>query len=150
ALVMRGDSMPPTPESVVRSWFDEVWNQGREEAIDRLMSANAVAHDLPTPDGLPLQGPAAFKPFFHRFREGFPDLRIDVTRTVTEGETVTAHCRVTGTHSGNGFGAPTGNPIQFNGMCIARVQNGQIVEAWNEFNFLAFYQQIGMLPQLPI
>jgi|KBSMisStaDraftv2_1062788.scaffolds.fasta_scaffold107708_1 predicted ester cyclase len=141
--------MPPTPESVVRSWFDEVWNQGREEAIDRLMGPNALAHDLPSPDGLPLRGPAAFKPFFRKFRDGFPDLRIEVARTVTENDTVTAHCLVTGTHTGNSFGPPTGRPVQFKGICIARVENGQIVEAWNEFNFLLFYQQLGVLPQLP-
>jgi hypothetical protein len=34
-------------------------------------------------------------------------------------------------------------------MCIARVAGGQIVEAWNSFDFLGFYQQLGLLPQLP-
>jgi hypothetical protein len=30
-------SMPATPESVVRSWFDELWNRGDETTIDRLL-----------------------------------------------------------------------------------------------------------------
>ena len=142
--------MPPTPESVVRSWFDEVWNQGREDAIDRLFSANGVAHNLPSTDSPPVRGPEAFKPFFRNFREAIPDVRIDVTRTVTEGDMVTVHCHVTGTHRGNAFGAPTGNPVRFTGICIVRVENGQIVEAWNSFDFLTFYQQLGMLPALQI
>lgn len=29
--------MPATPESVVRSWFDELWNRGDETTIDRLL-----------------------------------------------------------------------------------------------------------------
>jgi hypothetical protein len=35
--------MPQSPEAVIRSWFDEVWNQGREDAIERLLSPNDVA-----------------------------------------------------------------------------------------------------------
>ena len=30
-------SVPATPESVVRSWFDELWNRGDETTIDRLL-----------------------------------------------------------------------------------------------------------------
>ena len=45
--------MLPTPEAGVRAWFEEVWNQGREEAIDRLFSAAGVAHDLPSTDSHP-------------------------------------------------------------------------------------------------
>ena len=31
------------------------------------------------------------------------------------------------------------------GMGIARVQNGQIVEAWNNFDVLGMHQQLGTL-----
>lgn len=33
-------------------------------------------------------------------------------------------------------------------MGIARIRDGLIVEAWNAFDFLTLYQQIGMLPAL--
>jgi hypothetical protein len=36
--------MAPTPETVVRQWFKEVWDEGREEAIDRLAEPNLIAH----------------------------------------------------------------------------------------------------------
>jgi predicted ester cyclase len=29
-------------------------------------------------------------------------------------------------------------------MCIARIENGKIAEAWNNFDFLSMYQQLGM------
>jgi len=32
--------MAVSPDAVVRAWFDEVWNQGREETIDRLFAAD--------------------------------------------------------------------------------------------------------------
>ena len=141
--------MPPTPDSVIRTWFDELWNQGKEETINRLFAPDAIAHGL-GPDGQPLRGPEAFKPFFHSFHRGFPDIQIQVVRTINEGEMVVAHCHVTGTHQGEHLGtAATRKAIDFWGVCIARVRDGQIVEAWNCFDFLTCYQQIGVLPQLP-
>jgi predicted ester cyclase len=60
-----------------------------------------------------------------------------------------AHCHVTGTHHGNGLGiAPTRKPIDLWGMGMARVRDGRIVESWNAFDFMALYQQVGMLPQV--
>jgi steroid delta-isomerase-like uncharacterized protein len=135
------------PEAVMRTWFEEVWNQGREEAIDRIFAADAVAHGLP---GGPMTGPAAFRAIFGAFRGAFPDIRIEVLRTVTEGDLVTTHCRVTGTHSGATLGfAPTGRRVDFEGMVIARVGNGQIQEGWNCFDFLAMYQQLGVVSATP-
>ena len=31
---------------------------------------------------------------------------------------------------------------------MARVENGQIAEGWNCFDFLSLYQQLGLLPAL--
>jgi steroid delta-isomerase-like uncharacterized protein len=143
----KGANMTASPDSLIRTWFEEVWNQGSEDAIDRLLAADGVAHGLP---GADLKGPTDFKPFFRNFREAFPDIRIEVARTVTEGNMVAAHCRVTGTHKGHTMGKATGNRMEFWGMCIAHVRNGQIVEGWNSFDFLALYQQLGLLPQLPV
>jgi predicted ester cyclase len=33
--------------------------------------------------------------------------------------------------------------VEFGGMVIARVRNGQIVEGWNCIDFLSMYQQMG-------
>ena len=138
--------MSSTPESVLRTWFEEVWNQGREDTIDRLFAANGLAHGL---GDAPLTGPAAFKPFYHNLRGAFPDIRVEIERTVVQGDLVAGYCRVTGTHTGDTMGKPTGTPIEFSGMCMMRVKDGQIVEAWNSFDFLSFYQQLGLMPRLP-
>jgi len=138
-----------TPDTLVREWFEQVWTQKRADAIDRLMAVDALIHDLPTPDGAPMRGPAAFKPFHQKFLAAFPDIRIDVTRTVVEGDMVAAHCSVTVTHAGDGLGmAATGRTATISGLCMARVQNGQLVEGWNSFDFLSLYQQLGLLPAL--
>ena len=139
--------MSMTPDAVMRTWFDEVWNQGREASINKLFSATGVVHGLP---GGPLQGPASFHPVFKMFRGAFPDIHIDVVRSTVEGEYVTVLCRVTGTHTGNTLGfAPTGRKVDFNGMVLARIANDQFQEGWNCFDFLTMYQQLGAVSPTP-
>ena len=98
-----------------------------------------------------MQGTAAFKTVFRMFREALGDLEIAVERTVTEGDTCAAYCRVKGRHIGHALGgAPTGNPVEFSGITICRVRNGRIVEGWNSFDFLTMYQQIGWVKNPPL
>ena len=138
-----------TPETVVREWFEQVWNNRREDAIDRLLAPGALIHDLPTADGAPMHGVAAFKPFYRKFATAFPNLRIEIVRTVVNGDLVAAYCHVTVTHAGDGLGiAATGRTATIPGMVMARVENGQIAEGWNCFDFLSLYQQLGLLPAM--
>jgi len=141
--------MSATPETVAREWFEKVWNAGSEKAIHALLAPDARMHGLPTPDGQPLVGPAAFVPFWQKFRSAFPDIRVEVVRSVTQGDMVAVHCRVTGKHQGDQLGiAATQKPVEMWGMGMARVQDGKIVEGWNSYDFMTMYQQIGLLPAL--
>jgi hypothetical protein len=36
--------MTATPDALARQWFKEVWDEGKEEAIDRLLSPDVVVH----------------------------------------------------------------------------------------------------------
>ena len=139
--------MAGTPDALVRRWFKEVWDEGNEDAIDRLLAPDGQVHGLTGPDSPPVIGPAAFKPIFHMFREAFGDLEIHIERTVVEGDTCAAHCRVKGKHVGSALGGePTGRPVDFYGMAIIRTAGDKLVEGWNVFDFATMYQQIGWLP----
>ena len=135
--------MSHEPEALMRTWFEEVWNQKREDTIDRLLAPDAVAHGLP---GGPMRGPASFRPIFYAFQGGLPDIHIEIVRVIAQDEMVSVHCRVTGTHTGDALGFPaTGKPVDFEGITIARIANGQVQEAWNVFDFLTMYQQLGVV-----
>lgn len=130
-------------KAFIRRWFEEVWNKGREEAIDEMFAEGGVAHGL---GGEPIRGPEDFKPFFHAFREAFPDIRVVVEDTITEGDKVVARCTARGTHRGGALGyAATNLPAEFTGITIVRVRDGKIVEAWNNFDFMAMHRQLGAL-----
>lgn len=135
-------------KQLVRRWFDEVWNRRDATAIGRLLSKNAVAHGLAA-DGGDLIGPDGFVPFHSSFLNGFADLQLTIEDLIEEDDRVAARWRVTGTLSGEGLGvAPTGRRMSITGMTIVRIQDGLIVEGWNNFDVLGMHQQLGTLSQL--
>jgi predicted ester cyclase len=77
--------------------------------IDQLMATDAQVHGLSGPGGPPMIGPAAFWQVFHMFREALGDLEIAVERTVVQGDTCAAYCRVRGRHVGKMLGGPPTN-----------------------------------------
>ena len=129
-------------KALVRRWFEEVWNKGRAEAIDEMFAEDGVAHGL-AGDAGSLRGPAGFRPFHRSFRDAFPDIRVTVEDVIAEGDKVAALCSVQATHGGDTLGfAATGRAVEIGGMTFARVRDGKIVEAWNNFDFMALFVQI--------
>jgi steroid delta-isomerase-like uncharacterized protein len=129
-------------EEFMNRWFEKVWNQKSEAAIDEMLAEDGVGYGL----GPEIHGPAEFKPFFQSFISAYPDLHIDVLDTVSEGDKVAARCHVTGTHQGHGLDlAPTGENVDFTGMVIIQIRDGKIWRSWNEFNFMQMYTQLNAL-----
>lgn len=127
----------------IHRWFEEVWNNKREDVIDEMLAADGVGYGL-GPE--PVMGPENFKAFHRNFVSAYPDIRVSVEDTIVEGDKIAARCRVTGTHCGDGIGVtPCNNAVDFTGMLIVRVKDGKIIEAWNEFNFMEMYKQVGAL-----
>jgi hypothetical protein len=67
-------------ESFIHRWFEEVWNQKSEAAVDELLAEDGVGHGLP---GGSIQGPEAFKEYQRNLLSVYPDLRVIVEDTVT-------------------------------------------------------------------
>ena len=132
-------------KALLRRWFAEVWNNGRAEAIDEMLDAEGIVHGLSDDESKPLRGPQDFKPFHEVFRGAFPDIDVTVDEVIAEGDLVAARCSVRGQHSGDHLGvAATNAPVKFTGMVFARVRDGKIIEAWNNFDFLKMNRQIGL------
>jgi steroid delta-isomerase-like uncharacterized protein len=124
-------------------WFEEVWNKQREAAIDEMTIPEVTTHGLEHPDGTVVKGREGFKDFHKLFCSAFSDIHVKVEDTLTEGDKTMARCVVTGIHTGPGLGKPaTGKPVQFTGMCIVRLENGKLAEAWNNFDMATMYRQL--------
>jgi steroid delta-isomerase-like uncharacterized protein len=77
----------------------------------------------------------------------FPDLRVDQADSVTEGDKVAFRWIMSGTHQGELMGiAPTGERIVVMGMDIIRIENGEILDYWGEFDVTGLLRQLGITP----
>lgn len=129
-------------ETLVRRWFEDVWNQKRPEVIDELLSPDCIARGM-GPNGTDLHGPEGFKSAHTLFAGAFPDLHITLDEVVAARDLVATHFTCRATHSGDNMGVPaTGRPVVFSGMTMARIQNGRVVEGWNVIDLLSVMQQI--------
>jgi predicted ester cyclase len=129
--------------TILHRWFEEVWNQGREAAIDEMSYHDVHGHGLKAADGNEVQSMDGFKAYYRQMRAALSDIHVIVEDVITEGDLTVARCTITAKHTGDGLGnAPKGNPIQSTGMTMARIKEGKIAEAWNNFDFLTMYQQM--------
>jgi steroid delta-isomerase-like uncharacterized protein len=127
-------------KALLRRWFDDVWNQGREATIDELLAPDAVVHGL----GRDMRGPEEFKVFYAAYRNAFPDIAVQIDDVIAEGDIVAARWSARGTHLGDGLGFPaTNRAAEFSGMVFVRARNGRLLEGWNSFDQLGMLLQIG-------
>lgn len=134
------------PAELIHRWFDQVWNARNADAIDEMFAENGVANGLKDSEGRTIIGPKGYKPFHAAFLSAFPDMKVIIEDTVTEGDKVAVRCRVNATHCGEGIGVtPCNTPVEFTFMSIVRIENGKIAEAWNNIDFMDMYQQLGAL-----
>jgi steroid delta-isomerase-like uncharacterized protein len=130
---------------LIRRWFDEIWNQGREATIDEMCAKEAVGHGQ-THDGSDIIGPENFRKFWRDFRSAFTSIHVDIHRTIEEGEMAMAQWTLTMQHTGPFLGIePTRKRINAKGMSVQRFLDGKIVEAWDNWDQLAVMVQLGVV-----
>ena len=130
--------------AILRRWFEEVWNQGREETIDELLAPDAVAHDVGGA-GQTHIGPAAFKPLWLQLRGAFPDIRFSIDDVVSEANKVAGRWTATMTHQGDTLGvAATHKKLTITGMIFLHIEGGRIREGWNNWDQLSLTRELGL------
>ncbi len=131
-------------ETLIKRYFEEVWNQGQLEVLDEIMSSDYLNHSPGMPN--PQPGPEGLKPIIAGLRKAFPDLHFSIENMVVTENQVAIHCTMHGTHTGDLFGLPpTGKKIKVNQMQIERIQNGKIVEHWRQSDDAGMMRQLGLL-----
>ena len=112
-----GGVMSQENEAVVRRMVDEVWNGGRVEAIEELVSPEYVRHDPALPQVA--HGPSGLADNVRLYRDAFPDLNLEIEELVSTDGTVTMRWRAAGTHRGELMGVqPTGRRSAVTGIGV--------------------------------
>ena len=133
--------------SLIRRWFNEVWNQGRLETIHELMAPGAIGIGQGGA-GAAIHGPAEFQAFVERLRAAFPDISVTVEDAFAANDKVAARWSATMTHQGSDLGIPaSGKRVHITGISVVRIANGQIVEGWDNWDQLGMMRQIGAIQE---
>ncbi|MBC7829951.1 MAG: ester cyclase [Chitinophagaceae bacterium] len=127
--------MRSVQSTLLYKWFDEVWNKSDEDAIDGLMTNDSTAQGILTDDQP--KGAEGFKIFFKDFKSRFHDIKIDVDDVISQDDIESARTTVSAIHT------ESGKNVRFSGMCMVKIVGGKIAEAWNNYDFLNLYEQLG-------
>ncbi|WP_096391420.1 ester cyclase [Halopenitus persicus] len=132
-------------KELVRRFISEANDQNYDQ-VTELFTADYTRHD---PDaGVDAQGPEPFIEALQRLHEAFPDSEVHIGELIAENDIVAFEGTMTGTHEGPFKGIePTHERIEIPGNAMHRVRDGQIVETWATWNFLAGLQQLGAIDE---
>ena len=136
--------MSDTNKTIVRRFFDEVFNQQSQAAAAQLIDPALVVHHPLLPGGT--GGTRDVVQMLREFRDAFPDLSYAVEDLVAEGNKVAARWTARGTHRGPFKGiAPTGRTVIVGGTDVFVITNDRIAETWVSSDLLGLMRQIGVL-----
>ena len=131
--------MSEANKALAKRWFEEVWNKRRREAIDEMLSPDALLDE----GGVVVQGPQGFHPFFDRMSDAFSDIHVTFDDALAEGDKVCLRWSCAMTHTGHGLGMPpTNKRLSTTGISIVRVANGKLTAGWQNWDMLGLMQQI--------
>ena len=116
--------------------------------VDEIFAPNYVLHGPSLAQEV--HGREGIGRYVATLRAASPDLRFTVEDQIAEGDKVAFRWIMSGTHQGALMGiAPTGERIVVMGMDIARIENGEILDYWGEFDVMGMLRQLGITPPPP-
>jgi steroid delta-isomerase-like uncharacterized protein len=136
--------MSTANKQILRRFFEELFNQGDLSVADEIVGAtylnhNAVPGEAPGREGL--------KAFVVYIRAAIPDIHFTIEDQIAAEDNVVTRFSVSGTQQGEFAGIPpAGKFVQVTGINIHRLGDGQIQEAWLNWDELGMMQQLGVIP----
>ena len=107
-------------KTLVRHFWDGVFNQKNLAVIDEVCAANCVLYD---PSG-PIQGREALKQFIGMYLGAFPDFHVTIEDIIAEGDKVVVR------NTWRATDLQSGQRIEFGGVVIWRMVDGKLAERW--------------------
>ena len=126
-----------TKTEILQQWYDRVWVDGDLDAIDQFFQPDATAEGIIPEFQV---GRDEFRDLVTAFRYHVGDIRVELPKVIENGDWLAAILHVHTSRADNGA------PIELTGQVMARFQDGKVVEAYNQFDFISLFEQLGQLP----
>ena len=126
-------------------FFEKIWNQKNESAIDKFIAEDAAGNDPKF--GV---GRESFREQWKKWIAAFPDLNFEINEIIVEGDRVVTRWHLTGTHTGNVFlgQAAANQKISVDGVSIDTIKDGVVLEGFDAWDALGFREQLGIIEPL--
>ncbi len=132
---------------VLERIFDEGFATGNDAIVDEICSPDLVEHQFGLAGG-GAEAIAHVKAAIRDVHRAVPDISFTIEDAVESGDTIWVRVRARGTATGPFFGPPSGRPIDFMVIDVARVAGGRITEHWGVPDRFAMLAQTGVLDRL--
>ncbi len=128
-------------ELVKREW--EAWNKGDFETFKELLAPDYACY-FPSGSTTPMSQEENIE-VRKMLQKAFPDISWSIEELIATEDKVIIRFIERGTHEGEFMGIPaTGNKYETSGISIRRIENGKVVECWEQLDLLGLMQQLGM------
>jgi len=121
--------------------YVEIWNTGNLEGIEKVIHPDFELRMAPKFE--PEKGIDKFEESVKKWRAIYPDFHITVHEVVYGTNKAAARWTITATHTGEGWGPPTGKHVNVMGISIIHFKDGKVKDEWIAGNNLYWMQQLG-------
>jgi steroid delta-isomerase-like uncharacterized protein len=130
-------------KTIVRNYLEQTWNARQPDRLEQFVAKDVVHHDAPGVTDFD-----SMKTAITMILKAFPDFKIMIDDTITEGDRVVVRQTVSGTLQNELLGMPaTGKHATWTGIAIFRLAGGKIAELWGLNDQTSMMQQLGLMPQ---
>jgi len=143
SMAMLAAAAASAAEASIRTFYEDVVNQGKLDALDGWLTPAFVDH-------APLPGRAGtatgFRDGLAELKIAMPDFRVSVEDVLVAGDRVIVRSTWDGTHQGPYQGAPaTYRQVKVGAIDILRLENGRIAERWEQLDSGSLARQLGLV-----
>lgn len=126
-----------TSRNVMETWFRRVWSDEDTSAIEEMFIPDGEARGL---GGNVLIGPRDFKQFHAALCGLLKDIVITIDKSIEQGDWISCVCTL------RAQSQQSDDPVQITGSVLIRIVDGKLIEAYNHWDFLGMFGQLGLIP----
>lgn len=130
-------------KALVRRFIEEIFEQGRTEAVDELLADDFVPHTWPStgdPKG-------DLKRAIDRVSTGLADARMTIEDMIAEEDRVAVRLTSSARQVGEFMGMPpSGRSYSIGEIHIFRIRDGLVAEHWHQLDSVGMMRQLGAQP----
>lgn len=128
----------PSHRDILEIWFRRVWTEEDTSAIDEMLRPDMQVRGL---GDQPRLGPTEFKVFHCNLLSQLKEFVITIDRSADDADWIWALCMM------KAQCRKTGKAVQASGQVLVRMDDGLLVEAYNHWDFMGLFQQLGLVPE---